>query len=93
MAVKNLGVEEGMTLTVLADVPGITAGTVLPMLALVGEGKPKHSDDWLSEVPHRMDDVELHHGEVAGHSEVFAHPQYMWVVVGEEVSPTVLTAN
>ena len=66
-----------MKLTVLVDVPGTTAGIVLPMLEQVGEGKLKHSDDWLSEVPHRMDDVEHHHEEAAGHSEVFAHHRYM----------------
>ena len=75
MAVKNLGVEEDMMLTALADVPGTTAGTVPPMLELVGEGKPKHSDDWLSEVPHRMDGVEHHHEEAAEHSEAVAHHQ------------------
>ena len=42
MAVRNLGVEEDMKLTVLAGVPGTTAGTVRPMLEPVGEGKLKH---------------------------------------------------
>ena len=82
-----------MTLTAIEGGPGTTAGTVPPMLEQVGEGKPTHSDDWLSEVPHRMGDVELHHEEVAGHSEVFAHHQYMWVVVEEGARSTVLTAS
>ena len=92
MAVNNLGAEEGKTLT--AIVGGTSAGTVLSMLEQEEEeGKSSRSGDWLSGVPHRMGDVELHHEEVAGHSEVVAHFQYMWVVVEEEVSPTVLTAN
>ena len=83
MAVKNLGVEEGMTLTVLADVPGITAGTVLPMLGLVGEGEPTHSEELLSEVPRHMGDVEDHHEETAGHSECSAGHRLLSVAVGE----------
>ena len=76
-----------------ATVGGTCAGTVPSMLEQEEGEKSSHLDDWLSGVPHHMDDVELHHDEVAGYSEVFAHFQHMWVVVEEEVSPTVLTAN
>ena len=50
---------------------------MLRMLELVEEGMPTHSDDWLSEVPHRMDGVELQHDELAGHSEFSAFHQYL----------------
>ena len=62
-----------MKLSVLVDVPGTTAGIVLPMLELVGEGKLKHLEDLLSEVPRRMGDVQGHHEKAAEHSEHFAN--------------------
>jgi hypothetical protein len=73
--VSNLGEEEGMKLA--ATVDRTSVGTVLSKLAQEEGDKPSHLDDWLSEVPHHMDDVELHHDEVAAHSEVFADLQHL----------------
>ena len=77
-----------MKLNVLVDVPGTTAGIVLPMLALVGEGTLKHLEDLLSEVPRHMGDVEDHHEETAGHSECSAVHRLTSVVVVEVVHST-----
>ena len=76
-----------------ATVDRTSVGTVLSKLAQEEGDKSSHLHGWLSEVPHHMDDVELHRDEVAAHSEVFAGLQHLWVVVEEEGRPTALIAN